>query len=188
MDFPVTLENIAEAVEKLPDPGIDLYHNITKESKGIASSYKSLYAPILHDFHDDTSKFKLMDITGDNRDELIVKVMPKREDFYGIYGIYGIVDDKPCLIGFVTNSGGDFFVFDDNTLLSVDFSEYGTYGSEFHYYSYDPDISRFTLAKEGQYRNGDRDYLRELLKKPIKLRESDIDTDINDANIEEALK
>ena len=188
MDFPVTLENIAEAVEKLPDPGIDLYHNITKESKGIASSYKSLYSPILHDFHDDTSKFKLMDITGDNRDELIVKVMPKGEDFYGIYGIYGIVDDKPRLIGFVTNSGGDFFVFDDNTLLSVDFSEYGTYGSEFHYYSYDPDISRFTLVKEGQYRNGDRDYLRELLKKPIKLRESDIDTDINDANIEAALK
>ena len=140
MDFPVTLENISEAVEKLPDPGIDLYHNITKESKGIASSYKSLYSPILHDFHDDTSKFKLVDITGDNRDELIVKVMPKGEDFYGIYGIYGIVDDKPRLIGFVTNSGGDFFVFDDNSLLSVDFSEYGTYGSEFHYYNYNPDI------------------------------------------------
>ena len=109
-------------------------------------------------------------------------------DFYGIYGIYGIVDDKPRLIGFVTNSGGDFFVFDDNSLLSVDFSEYGTYGSEFHYYNYNPDISRFSLAKEGQYRNGDRDYLRELLKKPIKLRESDIDADINDANIEAALK
>lgn len=185
----VTPENITKAVESMPNPGIDLYNNVAKhEQKNTVASYKSLYAPILQDFREDNSKFKLMDITGDNRDELIVKVMPNGADFYGIYGIYGIVDDKPHLIGFAANRGGDFFVFDDNSMLSVDFTGYGTDGSEFHYYNYNTDILRFTLTKEGQYRNGDRNYLRELLKKPIKLRESDIDTDVTDANIEAALK
>ena len=49
-------------------------------------------------------------------------------------------------------------------------------------------IASHIIQKEGRYRTGDRDYLKELIKKPVKLRDLDIDTDITGENIESALK
>ena len=189
----VNPDRIKEAVDAMEVPDIDDIdieeNNKSKKFENKNSKnedYRELYRKILTDTiesADDKDKFwfKLADITGDNRDELIIKNLYDDSNYY--VDIYSVVDGKLCFYAY--DSGELFRVFDDNSILfGIEYS-YNT--KQFKYYKYNRDISRFYLEKAGGNRDGDLDYLNKLLEKKAKLTLDDINTELTYENIDTAL-
>ena len=65
--------------------------------------------------------------------------------------------------------------------------EYSYNTKQFIYYKYNRDISRLYMEKAGEYREGDFEYLNELLEKKVKLTLDDINTELTYDNIDTAL-
>ena len=133
---------------------------------------------------DDTYEylFELADITGDNRDELIIKRIYGKSIY--LVDIYSVVDGKLYL--YIYGEDGELFrVFDDNSILCG--REYLDDTKQFKYYKYNRDISRLYMEKAGQYREGDLEYLNKLLEKKVKLASEDINTELTYDNIDTAL-
>jgi hypothetical protein len=65
--------------------------------------------------------------------------------------------------------------------------EYSYNTKQFKYYKYNRDISRLYMEKAGEYREGDFEYLNELLEKKAKLTLYDINTELTYDNIDTAL-
>ena len=177
----VNPDRIKEAVDAMEIPDIndiDVEEDNKSKNSGNKNSknedYKEFYRKRLTDTIDSADKnkywFKLADITGDNRDELIIKNLYDESNYY--VEIYSVVDGKLCFYAY--DSGELFRVFDDNT-------------KEFKYYKYNRDISRFYLEKAGENREGDLDYVNNLLEKKAKLTLDDINTELTYDNIDTAL-
>ena len=79
------------------------------------------------------------------------------------------------------------FLEDGNILDSYE-TNYDNSPTEYQYYVYDKDISRFRLEKDGGYLQGDKEYFDKLANKPVKLYGWDVDTELNLSNIDEALR
>ena len=188
----VNPDRIKEAVDAMEIPDIndiDVEEDNKSKNSGNKNSknedYKELYRKRLTDTIDSADKnkywFKLADITGDNRDELIIKNLYDDSNYY--VDIYSVVDGKLCFYAY--DSGELFRVFDDNSILfGIEYS-YNT--KQFKYYKYNRDISRFYLEKAGGNRDGDLDYLNKLLEKKAKLTLDDINTELTYDNIDTAL-
>ena len=188
----VNPDRIKEAVDAMEVPDIDdidIEEDNKSKNSGDKNSknedYKELYRKRLTDTIDSADKnkywFKLADITGDNRDELIIKNLYDDSNYY--VDIYSVVDGKLCFYAY--DSGELFRVFDDNSILfGIEYS-YNT--KQFKYYKYNRDISRFYLEKAGGNRDGDLDYLNKLLEKKVKLTLDDINTELTYDNIDTAL-
>ncbi|KXB54864.1 tetratricopeptide repeat protein [Lachnoanaerobaculum saburreum] len=188
----VNPDRIKEAVDAMEIPDIndiDVEEDNKSKNSGNKNSknedYKELYRKRLTDTIDSADKnkywFKLADITGDNRDELIIKNLYDDSNYY--VDIYSVVDGKLCFYAY--DSGELFRVFDDNSILfGIEYS-YNT--KQFKYYKYNRDISRFYLEKAGGNRDGDLDYLNKLLEKKAKLTLDDINTELTYENIDTAL-
>ena len=189
----VNPDRIKEAVDAVEIPDIDDMDveedNKSKNSENKNSKnedYKELYRKKLADTIDGADYkyeywFKLADITGDNRDELIIKNLYDKS-IYFIY-IYSVVDGElySCFYG----EGELFRIFDDNSILSA--TEHSDNTKEFKYYKYNRDISRFYMEKAGENREGDLDYVNNLLEKKAKLTLDDINTELTYDNIDTAL-
>ena len=188
----VNPDRIKEAVDAMEIPDIndiDVEEDNKSKNSGNKNSknedYKELYRKRLTDTIDSADKnkywFKLADITGDNRDELIIKNLYDESNYY--VEIYSVVDGKLCFYAY--DSGELFRVFDDNSILfGIEYS-YNT--KQFKYYKYNRDISRFYLEKAGENREGDLDYVNNLLEKKAKLTLDDINTELTYDNIDTAL-
>lgn len=189
----VNPDRIKEAVDAMEIPDIDDMDveedNKSKNSGNINSKnedYKELYRKQLADTIDSAEYkneywFKLADITGDNRDELIIKNLYDKSNYY--VEISSVVNGK---LYFYAYDSGDFFrVFDDNSILLG--TEYSEDSKQFKYYKYNRDISRLYMEKAGEYREGDLDYLNKLLEKKAKLTLDDINTELTYDNIDTAL-
>lgn len=186
---PLNPDNIKDTVDTMSIPDIDIYEE-DKSSDNEESSDnkkskhkkdKELYKEFLSKKIDEEfgHRFKLIDLTGDNRDELIVESF--KDDFDSYY-VCGITEDKIYFM--CGNSCDDFRIFDDNSIIFV--SEFSDKSKMFEYYKYDRDIRRFYMEKAGQYREGDLEYLDKLLKKKIKLTGDDIDTELTKENLDVA--
>ena len=189
----VNPDRIKEAVDAMEIPDIDDMDveedNKSKNSENKNSKnedYKELYRKKLTDTIDSTGYkdeywFKLVDITGDNRDELIIKNLYDKSTYF-IY-IYSVVDGE--LYSYFYGDGELFRIFDDNSILSG--TEYSDASKQFKYYKYNRDISRFYMEKAGENREGDLDYVNNLLEKKAKLSLDDINTELTYDNIDTAL-
>ena len=189
----VNPDRIKEAVDAMEIPDIDDIDvgednkNKNSENKNSKNEdYKELYRKKLADTIDsadykDEYWFKLADITGDNRDELIIKNLYDESNCY--ISIFSVVDGK--LYFYAYDSGDLFRVFDDNAILLG--TEYSDNSKQFKYYKYNRDISRLYMEKAGEYREGDFEYLNELLEKKVKLTLDDINTELTYDNIDTAL-
>lgn len=124
------------------------------------------------------------DITGDGQDELIVKedYSAHASDYY----IYEVNGDKVNKI--FDESGSELKFLEDGNILDSYETNYDDAPTEYDYYVYDKDISRFRLEKHGKYRKGDKEYFDKLVNKPVKLYGWDVDTELNLSNIDEALR
>lgn len=189
----VNPDRIKEAVDSMEVPDIDDI-DVEENSKSKNSEdknnkkedYKERYRKILTNIidSDDTYEylFELADITGDNRDELIIKRIYGKSIY--LVDIYSVVDGKLYL--YIYGEDGELFrVFDDNSILCG--REYLDDTKQFKYYKYNRDISRFYMEKAGQYRDGDLEYLNKLLEKKTKLTLDDINTELTYDNIDTAL-
>ena len=97
---PLNPDNIKDTVDTMSIPNIDIYEedkisNNEESSDNKKSKHKKdkeLYKEFISKSFDDEfgHRFKLIDLTGDNRDELIVESF---EDDFDSYGIFGIADD-----------------------------------------------------------------------------------------------
>lgn len=65
--------------------------------------------------------------------------------------------------------------------------EYSYNTKQFKYYKYNRDISRLYMEKAGEYREGELDYVNNLLEKNAKLTLDDINTELTYDNIDTAL-
>ena len=65
--------------------------------------------------------------------------------------------------------------------------EYSYNTKQFKYYKYNRDISRLYMEKAGEYREGELDYVNNLLEKNAKLTLDDINTELTYENIDTAL-
>lgn len=65
--------------------------------------------------------------------------------------------------------------------------EYSYNTKQFKYYKYNRDISRLYMEKAGENREGDLDYVNNLLEKDAKLTLDDINTELTYDNIDTAL-
>ena len=176
---------------KLDIDDIDIEEDNKSKNSGDKNSknedYKERYRKRLTNIIDsadykDEYWFKLADITGDNRDELIIKRIYDESNYY--VDIYSVVDGKLYL--YIYGEYGELFrVFDDNSVLCG--REHSNNKNEFEYYKYNKDISRLYMEKAGQYREGDIDYLNKLLEKKVKLTLDDINTELTYDNIDTAL-
>jgi len=99
-----------------------------------------------------------MDITGDNRDELIVKFVTDKDSSH--CAIFSVVGDE--LYVEAGNLGDYFRMFEDNSILFV-IEDVDT-SKIFKYYKYDRDIRRFYMEKAGAFREGDLEYLDKFLE------------------------
>ncbi|MBS6930918.1 MAG: hypothetical protein KH170_09310, partial [Lachnospiraceae bacterium oral taxon 082] len=158
-----------------------------KENKRTIANYKELYRDVLNEYYNNTLyeyTFRLEDITGDGQDELIV-----REDYSAHasnYYIYEVKGDKVNKI--FDGSGSELKFLEDGNILDSYETNYDNAPTEYRYYVYDKDISRFRLEKEGGYRKGDKEYFDKLANKPVKLYGWDVNTELNLSNIDEALR
>ena len=187
----VTPDNIVEAVDNMKISDSDLQESTKKpdkkENKRTIANYKELYRDILNEYYNNTSyeyTFRLEDITGDGQDELIVK-----EDYSAHasnYYIYEVKGDKANKI--FDESGSELKFLEDGSILDSYETNYDNSPTEYKYYVYDKDISRFRLEKEGGYRKEDKEYFDKLANKPVKLYGWDVDTELNLSNIDEALR
>lgn len=189
----VNPDRIKEAVDAMDVPDIDdidVEENNKSKNSGDKNNknedYKEHYRKILANIidSDDTYEywFKLADITGDNRDELIIKRIYDESNYF--VDIYSVVDGK-LYLDIYGEYGELFRVFDDNSVLHG--RKHSNDNNEFKYYKYNRDISRFYMEKAGQYRDGDLEYLNKLLEKKVKLTSEDINTELTYDNIDTAL-
>lgn len=189
----VNPDRIKEAVDSMEVPDIDdidVEENNKSKNSGDKNNknedYKERYRKRLNNIidSDDTYEyfFKLADITGDNRDELIIKRIYDESNYF--VDIYSVVDGK-LYLDIYGEYGELFRVFDDNSVLYG--REHSNDNNEFKYYKYNRDISRFYMEKAGQYRDGDLEYLNKLLEKKVKLTSEDINTELTYDNIDTAL-
>lgn len=189
----VNPDRIKEAVDAMDVPDIDdidVEENNKSKNSGDKNNknedYKEHYRKILANIidSDDTYEywFKLADITGDNRDELIIKRIYDESNYF--VDIYSVVDGK-LYLDIYGEYGELFRVFDDNSVLYG--RKHSNDNNEFKYYKYNRDISRFYMEKAGQYRDGDLEYLNKLLEKKVKLTSEDINTELTYDNIDTAL-
>ena len=189
----VNPDRIKEAVDSMEVPDIDdidVEENNKSKNSGDKNNknedYKERYRKRLNNIidSDDTYEyfFKLADITGDNRDELIIKRIYDESNYF--VDIYSVVDGK-LYLDIYGEYGELFRVFDDNSILCG--REYLDDTKQFKYYKYNRDISRFYMEKAGQYRDGDLEYLNKLLEKKVKLTSEDINTELTYDNIDTAL-
>ena len=187
----VTPDNIIEAVDNMKVSDSDLHESTKKpdkkENKRTIANYKELYRDILNEYYNNTLyeySFGLEDITGDGQDELIV-----REGYSAHasnYYIYEVKGDKVNKI--FDESGSELKFLEDGNILDSYETNYDDTLTEYRYYVYDKDISRFRLEKEGGYRKGDKEYFDKLANKPVKLYGWDVNTELNLSNIDEALR
>ena len=148
-----------------------------KKDKEVFEKWRSNFFKINEEYG---GRFKLIDITGDNRDELIVKLGDDGDSYsYIIFGTVG--NDIYILAG---ERAGNFRIFEDNSILFV--TEYSYKPKKFEYYKYNRDIRRFYMEKSGEYREGDLEYLDKLLEKKVKLTGDDIDTELTKENLDAA--
>ena len=188
----VTPDNIIEVVDNMKISDSDLQESTKKpdkkENKKVIENYKELYRDILNEYYNNTSyeytSFRLEDITGDGQDEIIVKVDYSAHASY--YYIYEVKGDKVNKI--FDGSGSEFRFLEDGNILDSYETNYDNAPTEYHYYVYDKDISRFRLEKEGGYRKVDKEYFDKLANKPVKLYGWDVDTELTLSNIDEALR
>ena len=187
----VTPDNIVEAVDNMKILDSDLQESTKrpdkKENKKTPANYKELYRDILDEYYNNTLyeyTFRLEDITGDGQDELIVKegYSAQASDYY----IYEVKGDKVNKI--FDGSGSEFRFLKDGNILDSYETNYDNGPTEYHYYVYDKDISRFRLEKDGGYRKGDKEYFDKLANKPVKFYGWDVDTELTLSNIDEALR
>ena len=186
----VNPDRIKEAVDAMEVPDIDDM-DVGEDNKNSGNKnsknedYKELYRKQLADTIDSDDKnkywFKLADITGDNRDELIIKNLYDESNYY--VKIFSVVDGKLYIYAY--DRGDLFRVFDDNSILLG--TEYSEDSKQFIYYKYNRDISRLYMEKTGEYREGDLDYVNKLLEKKAKLTLDDINTELTYDNIDTAL-
>jgi hypothetical protein len=191
MDTVINPENISKAVDNMKISDSDLQESTQKpdkkENKRTIANYKELYRDILNEYYNNTSyeyTFRLEDITGDNQNELIVKEDYSAHASY--YYIYEVKGDKVNKI--FDGSGSEFRFLKDGNILDSYETNYDNSPTEYQYYVYDKDISRFRLEKEGGYRKVDKEYFDKLVNKPVKLYGWDVDTELNLSNIDEALR
>ena len=71
-------------------------------------------------------------------------------------------------------------------MFGVEYS-YNTKQFKYYKYKYNRDISRFYMEKAGENREGDLDYVNNLLEKKAKLNLDDINTELRYDNIDTAL-
>ena len=187
----VTPDNIVEAVDNMKILDSDLQESTKrpdkKENKKTPANYKELYRDILDEYYNNTLyeyTFRLEDITGDGQDELIVKegYSAQASDYY----IYEVKGDKVNKI--FDGSGLEFRFLKDGNILDSYETNYDNAPTEYHYYVYDKDISRFRLEKDGGHLKGDKEYFDKLANKPVKLYGWDVDTEITLSSIDEALR
>ena len=184
-------DNIIEAVDNMKISDSDLQESTQKpdkkENKRTIANYKELYRDILNEYYDNTSyeyTFRLEDITGDGQDELIVK-----EDYSAHSSHYYIYEVKGDNVNKIFDeSGSELKFLEDGNILDAYETNYDDAPTEYWYYVYDKDISRFRLEKEGGYRKGDKEYFDKLANKPVKLYGWDVDTELTLSNIDEALR
>jgi lipoprotein len=190
---PLNPENIKEAVDKMSLQDIDSIDEEDKSSdneestitnnkrkkkdKEVYEKWRSNYFKINEEDH---GRFELMDITGDNRDELIVKLGDDGDSYSCV--IFGTLGNEIYILA--SGHSDDFRMFEDNSILFV--SENMDNSKKFEYYKYDRDIRRFYMEKAGQYREGDLEYLDKLLEKKVKLTGDDIDTELTKENLDVA--
>ena len=190
---PLNPENIKEAVDKMSLQDIDSIDEEDKSSdneestitnnkrkkkdKEVYEKWRSNYFKINEEDH---GRFELMDITGDNRDELIVKLGDDGDSYSCV--IFGTLGNEIYVLA--SGHSDDFRMFEDNSILFV--SENMDNSKKFEYYKYDRDIRRFYMEKAGQYREGDLEYLDKLLEKKVKLTGDDIDTELTKENLDVA--
>jgi len=192
---PLNPDNIKYTVDTMIIPDIyDIYENDKNSDNDDSSDnkkmknkkYKEVYEEWRADFYKYNEevdvRFKLMDITGDNRDELIVKFVTDKDSSH--CAIFSVVGDE--LYVEAGNLGDYFIMFEDNSILFV--TEHGDTSREYKYYKYDRDIRRFYMEKAGQYREGDLEYLDKLLEKKVKLTDDDIDTELTKENLDAAFE
>ena len=191
MDTVINPENISKAVDNMKISDSDLQESTKKpdknENKKTIENYKELYRDILDEYYNNTLyeyTFRLEDITGDGQDELIVKEDYSAHASY--YYIYEVKGDKVNKI--FDGSGSEFRFLKDGNILDSYETNYDDTPTEYQYYVYDKDISRFRLEKEGGYRKVDKEYFDKLVNKPVKLYGWDVDTELNLSNIDEALR
>lgn len=184
---PLNPDNIKDTVDTMSIPDIDIYEEdkssdneeSSDNKKGKHKKDKELYKEFISkSFNDEYGhRFKLIDLTGDNRDELIVESF---KDDFDSYNIYGITEDT---VYFMCGNYCDYFrIFDDDSIIFV--SEYSNQEKKFEYYEYNRDIRRFYMEKA--YREGDLEYLDKLLEKKVKLTGDDIDIELTKENLDVA--
>ena len=186
---PLNPDNIRDTVDTMSIPDIDIYEEdkiidneeSSDNKKSKHKKDKELYKEFLSKSFDEEfgHRFKLIDLTGDNRDELIVESF---KDDFDSYDVYGITEDT---VYFMCGTYCDYFrIFDDNSIIFV--NEYSNQKKKFEYYEYNRDIRRFYMEKAGKYREGDMEYLNKLLEKKVKLTGDDIDTELTKENLDAA--
>ena len=184
---PLNPDNIRDTVDTMSIPDIDIYEEdkiidneeSSDNKKSKHKKDKELYKEFLSKSFDEEfgHRFKLIDLTGDNRDELIVESF---KDDFDSYDVYGITEDT---VYFMCGTYCDYFrIFDDNSIIFV--NEYSNQKKKFEYYEYNRDIRRFYMEKAGEYREGDLEYLDKLLEKKVKLTGDDIDTELTKENLD----
>ena len=191
---PLNPDNIKKAVDKMTIQDIDdIYEedkssdneegsdNRKKKNKKDKEVYEEFLANFLKHDQEVNFRFKLMDVTGDNRNELVV--ISEAEGNPSICRIFGVVSDE---IYTLVNDNCDYFkIFEDNSILFV-IEDVNT-SKIFRYYKYDREIRRFYMEKAGGYRKGDLEYLDKLLEKKVKLTGDDIGTELTKENLDVAL-
>ena len=190
---PLNPDNIKKAVDKMTIQDIDdIYEedkssdneegsdNRKKKNKKDKEVYEEFLANFLKHDQEVNFRFKLMDVTGDNRNELVV--ISEAEGNPSICRIFGVVSDE---IYTLVNDNCDYFkIFEDNSILFV-IEDVNT-SKIFRYYKYDREIRRFYMEKAGGYRKGDLEYLDKLLEKKVKLTGDDIGTELTKENLDVA--
>ena len=183
IDTLLNSDNIETSVNKMDVSNI--VYNDKKKHSGTSEDYKEVYREFLINYNAEGAipvKFKLLDITGDGKDELIIK---DYKDGVDDYCIYEAIDGKAYKI--FDEYGNVFEVYNDNTILVESFYD-GETSPMFACFTYDKDISRFYRNKNGGYRNGDQEYLIDMLNKKAKLTGSEITTELTPSNVYDALE
>ena len=166
-----------------------------KNKRDNDEDYKDLYRDRLMDLVKDESDsfyFKLADVVGDEKDELIIKSDNPEgtEDYFDgnpyYYTVYGVVDNKLYM---VTSGYYTFRFLQDGTLMEFDEDDepHAFFSSKPFKSNSDKDVLNFTHYRQGKYRAGDQEFLEQLLKKPVKIKDSDINIKVTRSNIDKEL-
>ena len=169
-----------------------LYKDLLYEEYNLDGSYNYKLRPFSEGI---AYQFALKDVTGDEVDDLILRVNVRHysED---AFEIYSVVNDKVYNILNNDLIFRDIIIFEDNSVLVpsagnnyIDYITSAPY--PYDYYLYNSNISRFVEEKEGSldyYGNTTNyEYLNNVIKKSPKLIGDDINIDITPENIEKML-